>query len=558
MTETTMTATDRDLREANDGYPQLEALIRARVAGAKGPLFTTDSEGLYDLFLANLPTDRRQHYDCRCCRAFVERYGGLATMGTEMAGETIPLLWWPWMDLPETFKEAGIALVKAVSKARVTGVFLSSDQTWGTPENVAGPGSKYVGQRWSHLSGMNPSVYKGSKTAEQRMAELKEDRGVLSRGLAEYDRQAAVEALRVLKADALDRSEKAVPIAEWFLDLHTRLEGVRNKVQRENIVWLAVATAPPGFAHVKNTVIGTLLEDIKEGHHFDVVKARWAKKIHPLQYQRPQTLKEGQIEAAEKLVERLGVAKSLDRRYCRLAEVPESAYIWLPKGVHPGETEKPAGSVFGHLKAKGKPDVKPLALPAVTMTWVKFARDVLPTAIKLELDPPPTGSYFGLVTAVNQDDPPVLQWDGLEWIGDPDHDTWPRNPVSWYFYSGGSTAWHWGLKPDLAEVTAVLRKPPHWQRPDQFKKESEAAFLVLRGAREQKEHRGGGLFPEILRTDLREARAAIEARTNTAVIAGHEGSDANGYALEAGSKLGVSLHVTAADGVREYRIDRWE
>jgi hypothetical protein len=55
-----------------------------------GPVFTTDAEALDALFLEHLPPHRRQHYDCRACRAFLARFGGLVTID-ELGASHSPL-----------------------------------------------------------------------------------------------------------------------------------------------------------------------------------------------------------------------------------------------------------------------------------------------------------------------------------------------------------------------------------------------------------------------------------------------------------------------------------
>ena len=78
----TISNTDIDIERANDGYEELLECIRRSFAEAakkdgSEPLFRTDANGLYDLFLNNLPAEARQHYNCNACRSFVNHYGGL-------------------------------------------------------------------------------------------------------------------------------------------------------------------------------------------------------------------------------------------------------------------------------------------------------------------------------------------------------------------------------------------------------------------------------------------------------------------------------------------------
>ena len=76
-------------------------------------------------------------------------------------------------------------------------------------------------------------------------------------------------------------------------------------------------------------------------------------------------------------------------------------------------------------------------------------------------------------------------------------------------------------------------------------------------------HDCGGLFPECLRAEFREARAAIEAHNNTAKVADRETGDANGivFARATGPAPAWDCHVRvwdAAGNRAEYRVDRWD
>lgn len=111
--------------ETDDGYPQFETLIRQRIEDVEGPVFTTDANQyeVWGLWLNSLPADRRQTYNCSCCRHFIYKYGGLVTIDEE--GSIDPLLWMADLgSVPEFFKTAVLKADYAVSKAKVTGVFL--------------------------------------------------------------------------------------------------------------------------------------------------------------------------------------------------------------------------------------------------------------------------------------------------------------------------------------------------------------------------------------------------------------------------------------------------
>jgi hypothetical protein len=362
---------------------------------------------------------------------------------------------------------------------------------------------------------------------------------MLCHGLSDYSRETVEQAVRVLKADAVYRSEKALGVAEWFLELH---ESIRdNPKAKRNLTWLAVATAPPGFCHVRSTMISTLLDDINSGSAFDDIARRWKDKMHPLQYQRPTAApKEGAIKQAEEMVAKLGLERSLLRRYATLDDV--LAKLWTPRDV---PSEMKGGGVFDHLRNKQKPSA--IELPAVKMTWEKFHRTILPNVLSVEIQAPSHGNYYGLVTATDPDAPAILQWDGLE-----GH---PRNPVSRYVYNGGSSASDWNIAAGLQNVTAIFRGAHKWQEPEKFRHQADSVCFAIEGCQETRNSELC-LFPEILKTEFHGIRAVIEAHSKSGGITGKESGNANGLTFSSGSP--VTVRVRTPEGLASYTIDRMD
>lgn len=111
-------------------------------------------------------------------------------------------------------------------------------------------------------------------------------------------------------------------------------------------------------------MIGTLLEDIAAGMDFATVSKRFASRMPPLQYQRPQALPlAGNIAEAEKLVEKMGIAPSLERRFARL----KKSKLFGVRPLNP--IKNSGGGVFSHLTPKGAAPAVGLNLPSKTMTW---------------------------------------------------------------------------------------------------------------------------------------------------------------------------------------------
>lgn len=378
-------------------------------------LYQVNVPGLWNIYLNNLPEDGRFVYNCRACKHFVERYGDLVIINDK--GNVESVLW--GADVPVYFQKSVEMMNEYIRhSAKVSNVFISDVRTLGTPQTGL----------WTHLHVDLPREMVNNsrvKNASQLMAEKTEDFKMLLNALNEYPMNVAEQAVALLQTNAMYRSDRVLGVAQWFLNVHKSLQGNMMAYQKTNLIWKAVGEAPTAYCHVKSSMIGTLLDDILNGKSTRVIMARFEEKMNPQNYMRSQSGPTASaIEQAEKLVEKLGIADSLRRRYARFDEV-ENACFWVPQSVDTFEIKQKTSlsGVFGHLQAKDRPvqnDIS-LDLPVTTMTWDKFSRTILPGASKIEAKVENPNRFMALVTEAVPGSENILVWD---------------NPFSWYYHGG--------------------------------------------------------------------------------------------------------------------------
>jgi hypothetical protein len=525
---------------SNDRYEDFEFNVHEYFNNAikKGQkLFQTNASDLFDTYLKHLPSNARQHYNCNECRHFINRFGGLVTIDNK--GKITSALW-DKDNTPSFFHESVTALQFAVENAKVTGVFIPEFRKLGTPKTG----------EWTHLSVTVPKELVNNSrlnTAYQVMAEKKEDHRMLSHAIQQFSLETVETALTLLQTESLYRSEKVLGVAQWFKDVHLQYKKGRNKT---NVLWVAVANAPTGFCHVRSSMIGTLLEDIESGMSFKSVSNRFKEKMNPMQYQRAQVAPSvGNIKRANEIFEKLGLEPSLERRFARIDEIKTS---WTPREYK--QKASVGTGVFSHLEPK---ETKPLNRTGslnnsieTAMTWSKFVKTVLPLAENIEL-------YLGyertnlsaITTAVHEDAPPILQWDKEE----------QRNPFAWYLYNGGSTPSDWNLNIGYHKVTAITDQPSMWNEENAH--QGKGVFFILEGAKDTRyRNAGNALFPETLKSELREVRSSIEAYSKSAHLDGYEEASACGLRMQGGgnNNWNIKLRVKTNAGVSLYKIDRWD
>lgn len=498
--------------------------------------FTTDADNLYKVYLRHIDEKERQVHTCNACRRFLDQFGSLVTI--EPNGKLRSPFWSGLAGkVPEFYRESVAAMNSAAEHADVTGVFVSNELVWGTPKTGA----------WTHFAVSSPAIHaKVGTTAGQAMAAHRHNFETVKRAMQDFTEPALQLALRVLKDGKLDRSDKFVGPVQWLLDLRHALDGAKKqpKFIRDRLIWRAIASAPEGYCHPRASVVGTLLADVETGYSFDVIKKRFNEKVAPLAYQRPQAAPAaGNIAAGEILVQNLGIERSLERQFATLEDVAVLANFWTPRAPDRPSTNM---GVFAGLRPKNKPAMFDFAPGSRTMTWAKFALDVLPEAISIEAKVGASvEAFIALTTACHYDAPVIFKW---------------GHHIAWYVYPGGSHAVQWHVEPGWNKVTAVVPLPP-MLGPAPKPYIGNGVVLTLDKCVDK--HDGGNaLFPECLISELYPIRSTIEAFSKRAKLHGRDKATACGLDLRGGSGERFrprDLRVTFANGMRaEYKIDRWD
>lgn len=556
---TVVSTTDVQLRKAvpnqvDKAYEHFVAHMNAtarRLLAIHGTVFHTDVDQgkLWDIYINSFPPEQRYIYNCRCCRSFLNHFGGLVTIDQD--GYKQPLAWstdFP-ADMPENYREMNAKMLAVVAGSNITTPYFYFEPYHGKPVScVTKNGQEY---RWDHMhlefSGIQQVANENQIGAAVGMKCTEID--VTRRVLGEYKIEQIETAIRVLNSEKLQGEEKVRGPIEWLHALKKRTQDVKNPVLRDNIIRSAVLRAPSGFCHIRGSSSGQLLEMIASGQTFENIRWAFMQMFDPMTYKRAQAdLAAGQIRAAEKRVAELGIANSLQRRFARLSEME---MLWMPTEV---EVKKPAASgVFGHLMPEEKIVGKDLEVPTVSMTFEKFRKTVLPTAKKIEYYvPAQLGNYVSMITAVDPDAPPIVAWDNLE----------KRNPVNWYKYHGGQDPRAYNLALDTwVEVTGISLSPECWNNGEgKFPNQLACAMAFLKGAADMmaKTGKGLGLFPDVLKSELLDIRAVIEMHSNSQQMVYPDDANAFGIGIMPGGLNNLKFRVHSDLGKQDYLITTFE
>lgn len=507
-------------------HQRFGSLVNPAAFADKGkPLFLVDAGNAWRTFIESLPIDQRQYHNCCHCQFFFERYAGLVTS----TGGVLQSAIWNLDDTLPMYLPFVRGMQSLIQNATIREVFYHDEPYIGHPVTEDRWG------KWHHFGLVTPAHLRATRTetANQLSAKKAEDYKTMCHALSVYKLDSLRNVAGLLQTDALYRQEKIAGPFGFLLELAEARNSTRGP-QRINVTYEMIAAAPDGFLHPRSSMIGTLLDDLEAGKTVDQAFAAFARKMAPTAYQRPQAMPAaGAVRAAEAKLEALGAARSLERRFARLAEVTT---LWKPK---PMQT-KAAGGVFGHLMDKAPETLEVGTIRNIT--FEKLCSTVLPNAVEISVYTPAKGNYAGVLTAVHYDAPPILRWDREV----------ARNPFSTYVYTGGSSAGRWGLASNSwVPCLGLMLDPPHWF--DDSAMDSKGATLILAGAMD------GGLqssaiFPETLKSEFHSMRSTIEAHSARRPVP--PGIDQGACGLQV---VGATVRVQNSAGIiATYKIDRWD
>ena len=426
---TAVKSTQDPFSRLEDGYYEMEDAIAARVRllkdGNHPPIFRTDAENLYDLYLANIPVEGRDHYTCQCCRRFINQYGSLV-MVDEASGRLISLMWDEKDEaINPFFKPAVKAMRRAVETSHITGQFLTDKAMLGNPRTGI----------WRHMHMELPDamvVRSHVKTSDQLMAEKYEDFRILISALEKYRYNTINTAIEqvLLHQDAY-RADRVLGQAEQFRKAAKVWASQMSPNARRNLIWLIIGRSHPGTLHIASSPVGELMDNLMAGQSIASCRTKFSNRMENYQVSQSAPT-ESEAVAAERMVELLGLTESLQRRYAHRDELPAEAFLWQDKGEQPETVAASAhGSrltgVFADLITRERQAAATAAAtadpqPAEVMSWARFARTVLPHVVRMEAKADNSQRLMALAAAVHPDAENILRY---------------GNSFSWY-YNGGS------------------------------------------------------------------------------------------------------------------------
>lgn len=438
---------------------------------SNGVLFTTnpDRDKIWEVYLNAIPQQFRQEHTCNCCKSFLRQYGGIVGIGSD---NKVMTLWDFDMTGDPEYSEAIPALRRYVASLPVADRFYAEAPKLGTDRT---PDPKR-GLVWTHFHVVAPREYILNKDCiPTRLGQYRTQKELLQRAVTEITPDAVETVQELIGQNSLYRGSEFKPM----VDALGKAQKAAKKIPAgllANYCWLQSSVLGPATCGIRNSAIGTLLQDLSEGKELDDAVRAYERVVAPTNYKRPTALVTPKmIEAAKTRLEELGLTSALKRRLLDPRDLTADRALF----VHRAKS-KATADVFDEMKEDSL--VNPKSLSKVeTVTMEDFLTGVLPTAksVKVLVENQHLGNLVSLVGAV-EDGPTLFKWD---------------NNFSWSYAGEVADSIKERVKAAGGDVTGMMRASLSWHNFDDLdlRCDEVGEYVIYYGNKGRLSPRGGML-----------------------------------------------------------------
>ena len=406
-----------------------------------GPLFyvEVDKEKIWDIYLNAFSEEHRQENTCNCCKSFIRQFACIVGI----RNNNILTLWDFECNDPE-YKNAVKAVRAYIVSLPIENIFLHQVAKLGT-DKTPDPKRSLI---WEHYFVTLPSsAVKRKDQIGPAQGAARDDKNVLKRSLEEITDEAVSTVLELISQGSLYRGSEH----QFAVDELRKIKEQFKKVPvplRDNFCWVKSLAVSSAVCRIRNSAIGTLLNDLSEGRDLDSAVSAFERVVAPATYKRPTALVTPRMleQAQQRLIE-LGMMGSLERRLLdgRDLTVDNALFVHRASGGSPSD-------VFAELKKDTI--VNPKSLNKVEEIGIQdFVDKVLPSSksVKVLVENLHMPNFVSLVGGKNPADPTMFKW---------------GNNYSWAYSGDVADSIKDRVKAAGGNVTGVLRVSLSWHNHD--------------------------------------------------------------------------------------------
>jgi len=366
-----------------------------------------EKELLWQMYLGSFPAGsdpmykKRTEHDCQSCRHFIRTVGGVVTV---IDGKLVSI--WD-VQIGGYYQVVADAMSELVKVCPIDNIFLSTDKNIGMPKNrqILESGDILT---WEHFHVEVPNQYMsagvdiGPKTSLARSTH-----DVMLRSLQELKLGAINQVLELIDQNSLLRGTENRFAVDAFRVLKEEFDKLTTPLDKDLFCWSRLANTIGSVSGIRNTAIGTLLEDLSDGQKsLDASVNSFETKVGGANYKRPTALvTKAMIEKAHQTIKEMGLESALDRRFATIDDITINNILFANREA------KKAMNVFEQLAAK-VPEKIPNLDKIETVTIEDFLANILPKAESVEImfENRHASNLVSLIAPVDPESKNMFKW----------------------------------------------------------------------------------------------------------------------------------------------------
>jgi hypothetical protein len=373
-------------------------------------LFIVDcsKDELWDHYLNSFPKGTNDIYreksfhDCSCCRSFIKNMGNVVSIENGVLNSI-----WNILNLPEPYQTVSLKMHEFVVSHKIRDVFVTKESLYGTEYNHELIDGK--SHRYDHFSLSIPVEFVCSKPEEEK-GDLRTSYQVLKRGLEDFTEEALETVLELINSNSLYRGDQYKKPITDFLALKRKIESF-NDYNKDLLIWSNVTNY---IARFRNTVIGSLLEDIVLGEDIEVAVRSFESKVAPENYKRSSAIiTPFMVKNAINTLKELGLESAIERRYAKFSDIDVNSVLYVNR--------QSKAHMKGGLEDLLLEEVKPNPFNknrAADINIKEFIHNVIPkcTSIRAFIENDKLSNMMSLTAPVHEDANNLFTWNnGIAW-----------------------------------------------------------------------------------------------------------------------------------------------
>lgn len=374
-----------------------------------------DGDALYRCYLSAFPDGTNPtfkkvtEHECSTCRHFIRRAGAAVSVDDRGSVRTI------WDEAaeraPYPYNVVATQLCDTVRAADISDLYRVGlkERSFGaaTTRSLEVGGEAHT---WNHFYTDAIPQALSVESPDQVRGDYRTTVQVFTRGLTELAPAALDTVLSLIEASNLYRGAEHKHAVVEFMKAQRGWQS-KNQHQRASFAWTN-ATGPA--ARFRNTVIGTLVQDLTDGVDVERAVASFEQKVAPTNYKRTSAvITPGMVREAMKTIEALGLEPALERRFATIRDISVNDVLWVDGSVKLAMKDSSLASTLMKVATAANPQsAKKDEERAEDIDLDAFVARVLPEATGVEVlfKGEHLGNLMSLTAPVHPEPHQLFRW----------------------------------------------------------------------------------------------------------------------------------------------------